>query len=277
MTDQTPAARLISRANKLGLTQGPTDQLPADLAEQITFEDYCHLLGGSCDIRMLPESALPAMDEGILDRITGAFRKLKKELKLLVDELMMDAGLIMDALKQKTVFGILKAFGFSLKALLKSLNKLTGLFRKGLHKVFEELHKTGLIQAVHAGTTKVDAIMDQFPLLKKLTGPLIAALLFYIWVNMTFVGDFGYDFDWSDMAAALAGNYSLAELFTSPAGLMTVTLFATGGLVSVAWLGSTGANALLAIIYTGLQHLKGSTNPTVKRIRARMVLSAGGY
>jgi hypothetical protein len=50
---------------------------------------------------------------------------------------------------------------------------------------------------------------------------------------MTFIGDLDYDFNFSDLIAALKGSFSIADLFTSPNGLMLIALFGTGSMLGL--------------------------------------------
>ena len=106
---------------------------------------------------------------------------------------------------------------------------------------------------------KVDEVLDRYPKLKMVTGFVVAGLLLYIWLNMTFIGDLDYDFNFTDLTNALGGSFSIADLFVSPEGLMLMTLFGTGAAfgLSIPWLGKTAFNLTLAIVYTGYARLKG--------------------
>lgn len=218
-----------------------------------------------------------SVDEGLkelTDKAANFVKSKFKEASKEIDRIMLDTGLsivnIAHAFLEKDVYRMMKAFGFSIKVILKSLHDLTGLVRKGLFDVFEKLHKTKLFQKIHAGTVKWDEIVEQYPILKKVTGPIVAALLFYIWTQMTFIGNIDYDFDFSSITSALKGNYSLADLFGSPHGVMLLSLFASGSLISVPWLGSTAYNLILAIVYTSVKRLHSVDHKIVKNIKSKL-------
>ena len=221
-----------------------------ELLEQIDYDAYCQIL--VLDERLINEGILDFF-KGVKDSTLGVLQSiihdLKHDIQELGQHLKLGADDIITAMKHRDIFGVLKAFGFSIKKLLQSIHILTDLVRKGLFHIFEEIHKSHLIQKLHQGVIKIDDIIEKYPLLKKVGGVAVAALLFYIWMNMSFVGNLKYDFDLSHVMSALRGNYSLADLFVSPAGLTMLALFATGNLISVAWLGSTSANLLLVLVY----------------------------
>ena len=116
---------------------------------------------------------------------------------------------------------------------------------------------------------KVDELLDKYPLLKKITGPMVAGLLLLVWLNISFIGDFNYDFDISDMFAAFVGNFNLNDLFVSPEGLAMLSFVATnllsGGVLSVTWLGATKLNLAMAVVYTVLKNV-GIKNPKLLKM-----------
>jgi len=232
------------------------------ILDRIDYQFYCFMLE-SC----LGES--PMLNEGISDffkdlkdKAVGIVKNIitdfGNEIKKLSEELKLDARLLLDAFKNKDVFNMLKAFGFNLKNILKAINTLSVFVRQGLFHVFKELHNSKIIQQLHKGTMKIDEVLDKYPILKKVGGIAVAGLLFYIWSQMTFIGNVDFDFDISHIVAALHGNYSLADLFSSPQGIMMLSLFATGSIVSVPWLGSTAMNLIMVAVYHAYKKVKNS-------------------
>lgn len=209
------------------------------------------------------------IDEGILD--LGKFKNVYNDIKLFISNIKKSVSLsvseIIKALKNKDIFELLKALKFSFKKLLKGFSTLSSLVRKGLFKVFESAFNSKAIQLIRKGSLKVDDILNKHPILKRLTGFAIAALLIYIWLNMSFTGELDYDFNFGDVIAAVQGNFSLTDLFISPAGAVMLTLFATGGVAGVAWLGATSSNLILGLVYTGYTKLKDSDNKIVTKLR----------
>lgn len=225
----------------------------------VSYDIYCDALD---------KVLINKLDEGVFDsiknlKITGSLIKVFKELKSSIVDLskQFDIGLkdIVVAFKQRDVFGLLKAVGFKFKLLFKSLGALSKAVRGGLFSIFTALAETGVMKKIRSGAMKIDDVLNQYPKLKKIGGIVIAGLLLYIWLNMTFIGDMDYDFNFSDISAALSGSFSLADLFTSPSGLMLITLFGTGSALglSVPWLGKSLYNFTMAVVYTGFIKGKG--------------------
>lgn len=239
------------------------------IESQLTYEQYCFILDEEW-----------FLSEGFLDTLKNVASGIKtffKELGKYFEQISRDFNLsieeIVKAFKNRNVFEIFRAFKFSFKKILRAINDLTTLVRKGLFKIFEEISKTGIVKKLQSGAMKVDEVLNKYPILKKLTGFIIAGLLFYMWLNMTFIGDLDYDFNISDMTNALSGNYAIADLFTSPSGLMLIALFATGSLfgLSVPWLGKTAYNLTMAIAYTLYSHVKTIDSKTIlQKLKLKM-------
>lgn len=173
---------------------------------------------------------------------------------------------LLQAFRSKELFQIFKAVGFSLKKLLQAIRATTSLIPLGLMKVFEALKDTAVVKALKSGALKVDDFLDQHPVLRKLIGPAMAGLLFWMWMNSAFVGGFDFDMDMSYILSAFAGRFSVEDLFTSTEGLAALAALALGfsGL-SLAWLGNDAANLILACLFTGAKQLKDTSLVTTLR------------
>ena len=57
---------------------------------------------------------------------------------------------------------------------------------------------------------------------------IATGILILSWLNMSFTGDWDHDFDTDSITAAIAGNYSIHDLFLSPDGLQMLALLAAG-------------------------------------------------
>ncbi len=190
--------------------------------------------------------------EGVGDNILGFFKNIQQYLSKVASTLGVGLMDIVSSLKQGVVFEFLKKIGFSFQKVLGYLKSGYSLIQEGVDKVFAEISKSGIIQQLKAGTLKIDEVLNKYPLLKKVSGVALAGLLIYIWINMSFVGDFTEDFDVSNIFAALSGDFTLTDLFLSPSGLKFLTMFVTGGFISFPWIfGSFPVSLIIALVYTG--------------------------
>jgi len=230
----------------------------------VTYETYC----GAIDLVFENKLTESYFDENILGTIkkmnlarglVKVFQELRYNIQKIGRDFTMNLNELINAFKDRNVYDMLRAFGFNFRLVFRSIGAFTNALRGGLLEVFKELARTKTFQKMRRGAIKVDQVLDKYPILKRLTGVVVAGLLFYIWLNMTFIGDLDYDFNFSDTVAALHGSFSIADIFTSPEGLMLVTLFGTGAAfgLSVPWLGKSLYNLTVAIVYTGYAKLKG--------------------
>lgn len=197
---------------------------------------------------------------GLPTRLIKFVADLKTKLSGWVDKLQVNMVDVTKALLSKDVYKLLVKIGFNLNKLLGWLNKALSLVKNGLVKVFEKMEKEGWLDKLKSGTAKIDDLLNSYPLLKKLSGPVVAGLLFFVWMKMSFTGSFSYDFDFSQILDAMAGTYSLTELFATPEGLAAMTLLVTGilsaGALSFPWLADDIGKIVLALVYTGAKKAK---------------------
>ena len=185
--------------------------------------------------------------------------KFLESIKDLAEELVEEAKIgwteLCSALAHRSIFDLLKAIKFNVHLLMKGIDGLTKLFPLGLHALMDELVKTSIFKSLQAGTITIDAFLEDHPVVKKLAGPVLAAFLFWIWLNMAFVGNIDTDFDMTSIGLALVGSYSVSDLFTSKEGMVSLALLATGMMgFSVPWLGTRLFNVLAGLAYTGAKH-----------------------
>jgi len=237
----------------------------------ITYEVYC----GAMDLVFENKLTESYFNENIFTTIKNmnlarglvkVFQELRYNIQKIGRDFTMNLNELIIAFKDRNVYDMLKAFGFNFRLVFRSIQAATGALRGGLLEIFKELARTKTFQKIRRGAIKIDDVLNKYPKLKKVTGFVIAGILLYIWLNMTFIGNFDYDFNFADVVAALQGTYSVAELFASPEGLMLITLFGTGAAygLSFPWLGKSLYNLTIAIIYTGYAKLKGDKKKLAK-------------
>lgn len=236
--------------------------------QTVTYEMYCGALDLSFNQTLTESYFNNYLDENIFGNIrkmniarglVRIFNELRYNIQKVGKDFMMNLNDLISAFKNRNVYDMLKAFGFNFKLVFRAIGAFTNALKGGLLEVFKEMARTKTFQKIRRGAIKIDAVLDKYPILKRLTGIVVAGLLLYIWLNMTFIGDLDYDFNFSDTVAALHGTFSITDIFTSPEGMMLIALFGTGAAfgLSVPWLGKSLYNLTLAIVYTGYAKLKG--------------------
>jgi hypothetical protein len=193
-----------------------------------------------------------------------------KEIKSVVELPIAD---LLQSLSHHSVFKLLRSVKFNLNKLFQGVVAAMSLMRKGLSVSIQKLSKSGTFDKLRSGAVSLDQVIQAHPLLAKLTGVALAGLLFYMWLNMSFTGDFDSDFSFDNIAKALTGRFTL-EHFVSDEGLVDLLLVMIGvstGL-SFPWLASSLANVLVALVYTGFKHLKNRKSSN----ELRPILRPGG-
>lgn len=213
-------------------------------------------------------------DLGMVKKLTQFIEHFRKVAERIADEVGIELRQVIEAFQTKPMLAFFKAIKFSISAVLKPLKAFADLYKAGILKVFEEVHKTGVFQKLHSGALKVDEFLDQYPIMRRLAGPAIAGLLLWMWCSADFTYEPALDMDLTSiLKAALAGHWSAAELFTSPEGLTAIGLLVAGLAMpwpSPAWLSAdVPLNILVALCYTAFKHLKGEGGIT-KKLKGKM-------
>ena len=255
---------------------------------EVTYADY----------RMMLASLDTASVTAFELTLPGPLRKLKEEISQLCTYLKEAKDIavvsVLRAFKERSVFALLKGLGFSLvkitKAIMLALRLPSAALFAALDALSDAIGDTKLFKAlaVSERLERLEAVIRKHPILSKVTGLVIAALIFIIYIEAPFIGDVAFDFDLVEsMLAALKGNYSLTTMFTSPDAMHTLLVLivgaATGGVSlldygagymarSLKFLGAHGEDisaVLLAIFYAGAKRVRIRVRPPTPLIARR--------
>jgi hypothetical protein len=126
------------------------------------------------------------------------------------------------------------------------------------------------MQKIAKGAASVDDLLNKYPILKKLSGPIIAGLLIWMWMNMSYIGDIDYDLDFTSIINALKGSFSVYDLFASPSGLMMVSLLGAGMVgISVPWLTGSLIDLVIALVFTASKKMN-SNSQLVRKLKSKI-------
>lgn len=156
---------------------------------------------------------------------------------------------LIQLLKHKGVFQFFSKIAFSFKRLFTIVKNGYKAYRSLQRVIAEYVATTKVVTWTAERLKELDAFLDKHPVIKRLGGIAVGAILIYIWLNMSFSGDFEGDFDQSTLLAALVGNYSISEIFAGPEGIKMLILFATGAFLSFPWPGPQSAQFAISIVY----------------------------
>lgn len=235
-------------------------------------EDSWSIIAADVELYSMSESF--GFDE-LKDYLGSLYNELKSTLIKTASQLNLTAEQVYQAFstawKQKSMLQFLKAIGFSVKSLIKGVMQLTDLGSAGLIKIFEELNKFSAFQKIESGLMTIDQVIAKYPMLSKVKGPALVALIFIGWVNMTFIGSVKYDFKWDQMLNAIKGNESLASVLAGPKGMMFIALIGTGTILNIgwAWFGLAG-NVVFALVYTAYSNSSSIDLTVLNKLRKRI-------
>jgi hypothetical protein len=149
----------------------------------------------------------------------------------------------------RTVFNFFSKIKWSFEYIFDLAKKGLRIYREVLDAIGEYVAKTKVGRWTDDTLKDLDNFLKNHPKIKRIAGIGVAALLVYIWFNMTFTGDFEYDFNLVDVLAALGGKFSLSQIFAGKDGMKLLLLFATGVIgLSFPWPGPTSVKFLTAVV-----------------------------
>lgn len=247
----------------------------------ITYNEYCLILeiigrddndddDDEEEYYSLNEDNIYSLIDYTSEKAIFIYKRMKRDIASLSKQLNITKKAIIIAFIDPTIFNILKAFKFSIKTLLKVFSELGSLIRTGLFDALNDISRTAGVEKIDDKLVHIDDYLEKYPILKKVTGPILAAMIIFIWLNMTFIGNFKYDMNLSAVVDAARGKLTLGTFLASKEGKALLILFGTGSFVSSVWLVATSLNLILAMVYTGLlankkYHLLDEIKSKIKR------------
>lgn len=192
-----------------------------------------------CDASLINELVIPSKLKSIWTFIKDLKEKVSVKLVDLV-KLFLD----------KVVFKFFAKIKFSISYLFKLVKKGFKAYKDIIKAIGEYVASTKVGKWTEDKLKALDDFLAKHPRTKKIAGIVVAGLLIYIWLNMTFTGNADYDFDMTDMIIALGGGFTLSTLFAGPEGMALLMLFATGVMgLSFPWPGPQSIQFIGAVLY----------------------------
>jgi ribosomal protein S6--L-glutamate ligase len=194
------------------------------------------------------------IDEGLIP--SGLKKKFEFIKKLAVGMKVKIKDLI-TLFKNSKVFKFFKNIKFSMAKLHALLKKGFKVYQDFLTAIGDFIAKTPAGQWTEQKLKALDGFLQRHPKTKRIAGIAVAAVLVYIWFNMTFTGDPAFDFGMDDLLAALAGKFKLSTLFAGPQGIKLLLLFATGAIgLTFPWPGPSKIQFAVGVAQTLAKKVK---------------------
>jgi hypothetical protein len=214
----------------------------ADILIELQYDQFVsfvteHRLGE--DISNLNEFVIP-----------GKLKKIWEFIKGLAERISIKITDLVKLFLNKVVFKFFAKIKFSFKYLFALVKRGFKYYKDVINAIGDYLSKTRVGKWTEEKLKELDKFLATHPKTKRIAGVAVASLLIYIWLNMTFTGDADFDFDMTDMIAALGGSFTLSTLFAGASGSALLVLFATGALgLSFPWPGPQHLQFIGAVVY----------------------------
>lgn len=226
--------------------------------------------------------AVPAsyqVNAGLLDKIRSlkiadkAKQALVKEMKHQVDELSHNMkcskGAIVKAFKEPKMANILEATGYSFTTVYKAFKAGHAVAHEGaLHVIAEFAQEEATHKGLHHASEKakrIDALLEKYPVMKKVSGPALAGLMLY---GYAISEPSGLDeFDLSKVKLALKGEFGVSDFLNTNEATNLGTHVATGKVLSLTTLAENASSLALGLTYTVL---KESGHPKLQAVASKL-------
>jgi len=212
-----------------------------ELYEFYTFKKYIYK---NYNLFLLTEEIQLNELSGWLKDIMTFITDLANMLKVKISELVK---LFMNS----KVYQFFNKIKWNINYVFELVKKGYKAYKQLLDTIAEFISKTKVVKWTEEKLKQLDTFLIKHPTIKHISGIVVAGLLLYIWFKMSFTGDFDSDFDINSLLLALAGKFSLSQLFSGKEGVKLLLLFATGILgVSFPWPGHSSIKFVGALIYS---------------------------
>jgi uncharacterized protein YjiS (DUF1127 family) len=197
------------------------------------------------------------VNEGtISDFLSKVSSNIKKKIDFIKELAEMTKNKLKDLLimfKDTRVFKFFKVIGFNIKKLGLMIKKGIDAYNSIQDIIAKKIYDMGGVQYIRKNLHELDEFFKSHPVIKKIGGIAVAGLLLYIWLNMSYDPiDVEWSLSFEDMIKALAGNYSLAELFAEPGGIKMLIYLVIGMTTGGVWYypGSQMSQIMTGVIYS---------------------------
>lgn len=194
----------------------PNEQLKEylqELDENLLFERFL-ISAELYEQQKLNESLIPRS----IEKIWRFIKEFSKEAKIHIKDLV-------ELFKNKPVFLFFQRLKWDIKKLFELVKQGYHTYKKVFPLLSQWIKKHNVVKWTEEKIKEFDSFLETHPLLKKITGVVCAGLLVYLWLTMSFTGDFRSDFDLTAVLESLRGKFTLQDLFISDAGIQTLLLW----------------------------------------------------
>lgn len=216
----------------------------------LTHAQWCSVLGAVNEERSVELSAFGAV----------LLPELKRIVKEVSDLGNLTVAEVVESLKSPTAWKFFSALKFNFKLIGKAISSLADLYKAGIMDLCTAVYETKAWKNVELLARMCDDWLAKHPNLKRIVGFGILGFYLIGFINGNYTGHPEMDMDFTTaIAAAYSGNYSLSDFFTSPQGILFVTLWVSSAAfsVSIPWFSIHPILSVFeALCFTTAKHLR---------------------
>lgn len=190
----------------------------------------------------------PQLNE-FISSISGKLKKYYNFIKDLAQSAKVGVAEIVSLLSNRKIFEFFQKIKFSVKLIFEKVKLGFKYYRDLKSVIYEYISSTKVVKWTEEKLKLLDEFLAKHPKTRRIAGIAVGCILLYIWLNMSFTGDFDYDFDQSVLIGAVMGTFSLSEIFTGPEGVKLISLFITGTIFSFPWPGPQTVLFTVSMLY----------------------------
>lgn len=138
-----------------------------------------------------------------INRLSGKLKRYYDFIKELAETAKVAVKDLVTLLKNRGVFSFFQKIKFSVKNIFNKVKLGFKYYRDLKAAIAEYLASTKVLKWTQEKLGELDEFLKKHPKTRRMTGIIVGAILLYIWLNMSFTGDFDYDFDQSTLISAI--------------------------------------------------------------------------
>jgi len=219
----------------------------------ITFQQYLQEQSKHDYFRAIELIESNSLHEGVFDKLTSGIKSKIEFIKSLAKSAKQDVKSIIPLLKNKQIFQFFAKIKFSLSKLFSILKKGYKMYSKLEGIITTYIADSKVVKWTQNELSKLDKFLSDHPVIKRFGGLVVAGLLVYIWLNMSYDPiDIEWSLSFEDIIKALAGNFSISDLFAGPSGIKMLSYLVIGMMTGGVWYypGSQASQIVAGVLYS---------------------------
>jgi len=170
------------------------------------------------------------INESLLNSMSGALKKKIDFVRSVADKTGNKLSDVVSTFKNRKVFSFFSKIKWSFDKLVHLLKTGYKAYGTLIKVVSEYLANNPVVKWTDEKLVELDNFLKSHPKTRRIAGFAVAGLLAYVWFHVAFSGHVETDFDMSHLIAALAGNFSLSDIFSGANGITMIGLLLAGTL-----------------------------------------------